>query len=443
TLTQKNARQKDPTAGRRPTQEDLMDTFRQEFNKIPDVKAVIQDLSTRGFAAQRGYPIEFTIRGPDWEKLVTYSKQMMDEMKKSDLLQDVDTDYLEGMPEVRIYPNRDRAFGRGVSVSAIARTINAMIAGERVSKYTTGGRRYDVRVRVTSDQRTKTQDIEKLYVRNNRGEVVRLSDVVDIKNQPSLLSITRRGRERAIGIFANYAKGKSQAAAIEKTQQIANQILPEGYRIVFSGTSQTFKESFQSLLVALWLGILIAYMLLASQFNHVIHPFTVLLALPFSISGALFTLWVSGSSLNIFSMIGLLLLMGIVKKNSILLVDFTNQMRERGMAPLEALKTACPIRFRPIMMTSIATIAAAIPPALALGPGAETRIPMAIAVIGGMIVSTCLTLIVVPCAYEALVPLEKPGFLTKLKGKFQFLGQKFAVNPQLGKIKDTFKKRLP
>jgi HAE1 family hydrophobic/amphiphilic exporter-1 len=222
-----------------------------------------------------------------------------------------------------------------------------------------------------------------------------------------LLAITRRGRERAIGIFANVAPGKSQADAIERARAIGREILPEGYRMVFGGTSETFRESFQSLFFALWLGIIISYMILASQFNHLIHPFTVLLALPFSVSGAFLALWIGNQSINIFSLIGLLLLLGIVKKNSILLVEFTNQMREQGLSALDALKTACPIRLRPIIMTSFSTIAAAIPPALAVGPGAETRIPMAIAVIGGVTVSTFLTLFVVPAAYLILVPLEK------------------------------------
>ncbi len=397
----------DPVAHHRLTQQEVMANFRRELNKIPNVKAVMQDLSTRGFAAQRGFPIEFTVRGPDWEKLAGYADAIQKKMKESDLLMDVDTDYQTGMTEVRIYPDRDKAFERGVSVSSIASTINAMIGGERVGKYTKGDKRYDVRVKALAEQRMRPEDIQNLWVWNNRGEMVRLADVVDIKEQPSLLSITRRGRERAIGVFANVAPGKSQAAAIEKVRQIAKQVLPEGYRAVFSGTSQTFRESFQSLIFALWLGIVVAYMILASQFNHLIHPFTVLLALPFSLSGAFLALWMGNQSINIFSLIGLLLLMGIVKKNSILLVEFTNQMRERGLEPLEALNTACPIRLRPIIMTSVSTIAAAIPPALALGPGAETRIPMAIAVIGGVTVSTFLTLFVVPAAYLVFVRLEK------------------------------------
>jgi len=400
----------DPKTGRRATQEELMSFMRSEFNKIPDLKAYFQDLSMRGFAAQRGYPIEFTIRGPELDQLIDYSKKIRGEMAKSDLFQDIDTDYLEGMPEVRIYPDRDKAFARGVSVKAIADTVNALIAGTRVSKYTVGGRRYDVRIRIEPENRTKPQDIENLFVRNNRGEMVRLTEVVRIEERSSPLTITRRGRERAIGIFSNIPAGKSQSDCMAKVEEIVRQILPENYRIVLSGSSETFREAFQSLLFALLMGILISYMVLASQFNHAIHPITVLLALPFSLSGAFLILWATDNSLNMFSFIGLLLLMGIVKKNSILLVEFTNQLRERGLGPVEALKQACPTRFRPILMTSIATIAAAVPPALALGPGAETRIPMALAIIGGVTVSTLLTFFVVPAAYLLFLPLEKKDF---------------------------------
>lgn len=406
-LKKPSERPRDKELGRRMSQEDLMNHFRKKLNSIPDTKAYIQDLSMRGFAAQRGFPIEFSIRGPDWDKLVEYSNEIEKRMSKSDFFLDVDTDYLTGMPELRIYPDRDKAFERGVSVGTIASTLNAMIGGERVAKFTKGGRRYDVRVQVAPGQRTKRDDIEKLFLWNNRGEMVRLGDAVRIEEKPSLMAITRQGRERAIGIFANMGHKKSQKAALDEAQKIANEVLPPGYRVVFSGTSQTFKESFQSFTFALWLGIIIAYMVLASQFNSFAHPWVVLLALPFSVSGAFIALLVGGQSLNMFSFIGLLLLMGIVKKNSILLVEFTDQLRERGLSPLEAVKQACPIRLRPIIMTSVSTIAAALPPALALGPGAETRIPMAVAVIGGVIVSTVLTLFVVPAAYLVAVRFER------------------------------------
>jgi len=389
-------------AKHRLSQAELMTLFRTELNKIPDVKATIQDLSLSGFSAQRGFPIEVSIRGPDWEKLAESSEALRKRMDQSPLMTDVDTDYLTGVAEVEIMPDRAKAAERGVSIEKIGIAINALMGGQRIGKYTREGRRYDVRVRLIPSQRTKTEDIEKLWVWNNRGEMVQLKNVVIIKEKAKPLTITRRNRERSISLFANIAPKKSQTDALDEVRRLANEVLPEGYRAVFTGSTQTFTDSFTGLLLAFWLGILVAYMVLASQFNNYLHPVAVLFALPFSISGALITLWLAGQSLNVYSLIGLILLMGIVKKNSILLVDFTNQSREQGKDAKAALLEACPTRLRPILMTSIATISAAIPPALAIGPGAETRIPMALTIIGGVTVSTALTLFVVPCLYSLL-----------------------------------------
>jgi HAE1 family hydrophobic/amphiphilic exporter-1 len=231
---------------------------------------------------------------------------------------------------------------------------------------------------------------------------VHLADVAKIEQRPTLQTITRRDRERAITMFANVAPGASQDKAISRSLEIARGVLPEGYRAIPSGSSQAFKESFDSLGFAFALGILVAYMVLATQFNAFTHPFTVLLALPFSISGALLALFLANQSLNVYSVLGMILLMGIAKKNSILLVDFTNQIRDQGVERHEAILQACPVRLRPILMTSMATIAGALPPALAIGPGAELQRPMALALVGGMAVSTLLTLFVVPCAYSVI-----------------------------------------
>ncbi|MFA5139221.1 MAG: efflux RND transporter permease subunit [Elusimicrobiota bacterium] len=408
TLKEPKDRPKGPS-GKKLTQMDVIKLARRELNKIPDVKAVPTDPSQSGFGGGRhgGMPVEVSVRGPDWEKLVALSHEMMERLERTGLLADLDTDYRAGMPEVRIYPDREKAYARGVSVGSIGTAINAMIGGVRAGYFTQNGRRYEVRVRTESKDRLSAEDIGRIYVRNNRGEMIRLSDVTRVEQRVTLLSILRKDRERAIGIMANVTPGKSQTDAIAAVERVAKEVLPEGYRIVWAGSSRTFQESFQSLIFALWLGIIVAYMVLGSQFNSFIHPFAVLLALPFSVSGAFLALRLTDTSLNLYSMIGLILLMGIVKKNSILLVDFTNQRRAEGLPLHEALLEACPIRLRPIIMTSISTTAAAIPPALALGPGAETRIPMAIVVIGGVLVSTLLTLFVVPCAYSLMARLER------------------------------------
>jgi len=386
-----------------PSQTEVMNYFRKELKKISDLKVSIQDPSLSGLSAQRGFPVEFTILGPNWDQLTELSQKIEDTMSQNPFFTDVDSNYEEGATEIRVYPDRQKASERGVSIENIGTTINALIAGERVAKYTQNGRRYDVRIRLIPSQRSKAEDIKNLWLWNNHGELVQLKDVVTISEKKTNLIITRRNRERAINLHANVATGKSQADAIEEAKKIAKQIISPaeagGYRSTFGGNAQTFKESFGSLNQVLWLGIIVAYMVLASQFNSYKYPFIILLALPFSISGALIALWLTGQSLNIYSFIGIILLMGIVKKNSILLVEFTNQLVHQGKNVKDALLEACPIRLRPILMTSLATIAAAIPLAMSLGHGSEILAPMAITVIGGIILSTFLTLFVIPCVY--------------------------------------------
>lgn len=386
----------------------VMAEIRNDLQVLPNAKAFVQDLSTRGFTAQRGFPVELNIRGAAWTDLDRYSKEIVTRLEKTGLVTDVNTDYRLGQPEVRVWPLRDEAGKRGVSVEAISDTVSTAIGGLRLGKFTNDSRRYDVRLRLEESERRSADDILQLQIRNMHGELLPLRDVIRIETVPTLQTITRRNRERSVSVYANVAEGRSQAEALSTAEDIAKEILPAGYRAVIGGGAQTFRESFQSLIFVLWLGIVVAYMVLASQFNSFIHPVTVLLALPFSISGAFMALAATNNSLNLYSMIGIVLLMGIVKKNSILLVEFANVQRHEHKLPLkEALLTAAPIRLRPILMTSFSTVAAAIPPALALGPGSETRIPMSLAVIGGVVVSTVFTLYVVPCAYSLFAWFER------------------------------------
>ena len=411
---------------KRPTQQQFMPFIRDELRKIPGVSRVtVLDLSLQGFSARRGYPIEFTVQGRNWEELGEYAKQIMDEMESSGLMSDIDTDYKPGMPEININPDRTKAGNVGVTIANIADTISATVSSLRVGKYTDeAGKRSDIRISLM-DKYSKTEDdIKKIKLRNNYGELVSLSDVVTTDVAPSMFAITRYNRERAISVFANIMPGKSQSLALEYVKSAAAKILPEGYHVTFTGSSQAFSDSFNSLYMALILGIIVAYMVLASQFNSFLHPIIILLALPFSVTGAVFAIKITGISMNIYSMIGILLLMGIVKKNSILLVEFTNQSRENlKLSVNDALLHACPIRLRPIIMTSIATISAAVPPAFAFGAGGETVRPMAIVVIGGVFLSTILTLVIVPCAYSLMSRLEGVKRREELEEALALLGE--------------------
>jgi multidrug efflux pump subunit AcrB len=401
---------------RRESQAEIMNVIRRDLNAIPGLRAVIQDLSQSGFTAQRGFPIEFSVRGSDWNELILHSQEIMTQLRQSGLVVDLDTDYKLGMPELRILPDRARASDIGVSMDDLASTINALVGGIRAGKYSSGGRRVDVRLKLLASQRARPEDLARLKVRSRSGAMIPLSALVNTVEQPALQAITRRDRERAITIFANIASDHSQDEALKLVESLGGN-LPVGYRLVLGGASVAFRESMSSLIFALILGIIIAYMILASQFNSFLHPVTILTILPLSVSGAALALLFAGKTLNIFSMIGLLLLLGIVKKNSIILVDYANIFREKGFGAREAMEKAGPVRLRPILMTAMATLMAALPPALGLGSGSEIRSPMAIAVIGGLVLSTALSLLVVPAFYvvtDKMLEKMKAGKKKKL-----------------------------
>ncbi|WPU63245.1 efflux RND transporter permease subunit [Peredibacter starrii] len=389
--------------GKTPYQPDLLNEFRAHFKEFKGAKVFVQDTSQSGFSASgRGFPVEFTLIGPNWPTLIKAARDVMGEMKESGYYVDTDTDFKESVMEIQVFPDRDKAKLRGVSVQEIGTTINALIGGVVIGKYSKDGHRNDIRIKMADASKNKLDDLKKIYVRNTRGELVKLLDVVVVKELPGVQSVNRRSRQRAITIFSGVAPGKAQGEALAKVREITQKHLPAGYTLIESGSAETYNEAFTSLIFALLMGIVIAYMVLGTQFNSFIDPITVLTALPFSFSGAFLALYLMGQSINLYSMIGLILLMGIVKKNSILLVDFTNQRREDGLSVKDALIDACPKRLRPILMTTIATIAGAIPLAFSLGAGSEALKPMAVAIIGGCIVSTVLTLVVVPAFYSLL-----------------------------------------
>lgn len=391
-----------PKNQRSVNQIQIMNELRERLKNIPDLKCTVIDPTTGGFSTKRGANIELSLKGPQYRVLKEKSGELVKKFAESGLMTDLDTDYKEGAPEVRVIPDREKAAVSNVSMQAITETISTAMGGERAGKYTNGQRRYDLRLRLQPEQWQSEEDIKKLKVRTTYGELIPLSDVVRIETVPTLLSITRENRERAITIYANVKHGESLDKALKFAADTAAAVLPEGYVLNSTGSSETAKESMKSFVFALGMGFLIAYMILGAQFNSFIHPFTVLLSLFFTLTGSLLALFLTNLSFNMYSAIGILLLMGIVKKNSILLVEFFNKKRESGLSLKDAILVGGPIRLRPIVMTTTATVASAIPPALGLGPGAEVRVPLAVTVIGGVIVSCMFTLVVVPCVYSLL-----------------------------------------
>lgn len=379
--------------------------------QLKGVRLQMRDVSTRGLTTGRAQPVAFNIRGPDLKVLKQQADKIIEDLQATKQVTDLDMDYREGVPEIVFKPKREFAARSGVSQDAIGRTVQAAVGGVTEGYFTADGRRYDIRVRLKEGERQSIEALKEIPIRTLSGEIFPLKNFVDIEEEKALLSLNRINRSRAISIFGNLPLGSSQGAAIEKAKEVALKNLPAGYTFHLEGAAQGFQESFQSIYFALVLGLITAYMILGSQFNSFVHPFTVLLALPFSISGALLTLWAFDMSVNLYSMIGAVVLMGLAKKNSILLVEFTNHVREHEKKSVtEALLEACPLRLRPILLTTFATLIGAIPLAMATGQGFEARQPMAFAILGGTIVSTILTLYVVPCAYLALSGLERKKY---------------------------------
>ncbi|HEY4158531.1 MAG TPA: efflux RND transporter permease subunit, partial [Polyangiaceae bacterium] len=387
-----------PPSERTQTQQEFAASLRKQL-VVPGARVSIQDPSQQGIGSSKGFPIEVSVRGPDWNTLIAQALKLRDSLAQSGVATDVDSDYQLGLPEIQITPLRDRTSDVGVTIQDLASTINALVGGTVVGKFSSEGRRLDVRMRMLLAQRLRPEDIGNIFVRSATQQMVPISTLVSVEEKPVLQSINHVDRERSITVTGNVAAGHSQSEALARAQALSSDF-PVGYHAVLGGQSSDFQTSMHSLLFALVFGIAVAYMILAAQFDSFMHPVTVLTILPLSVAGAFVGLFVAGKTLSIYSMIGILLLMGITKKNSIILVDYANGVRgEKKLSAIDAMLEAGPVRLRPILMTTVATMMAAVPSALGLGAGAETRGPMAIAVLGGLTLSTLLSLLVVPSFY--------------------------------------------
>ncbi len=390
-----------PRVERQRSQQEIMAELRKYMSAIPGLKGTVEDVSFLG-GGIRNVPIQYVISGGDLDSLQRYTKQFAAELSKVPGIVDVDSSVEAGKPELSVYIDRDKASDLGVSVTSIAQAINLLVSGEvDVTKFKDDkkGRRYDVRMRLNPQDRTDPQDLGRIYVRSKTGSLVELGNLVKIVEGGGPTSIMRIDRQRSTMVYANL-EGKPLADAMNDLNAISARVLPAEYTTTYKGMAESMKESFQYLIFAILLGVLMSYMVLASQFESFVHPITVLLAMPLSFIGAFGALLITGKTISIMSFIGLILLMGLVKKNSILLVDYTNTLRERGMSRREAILQAGPVRLRPILMTTFAMVFGMLPVAFGVGEGSEARSPMGVTVIGGLLTSLFLTLAVVPAAYD-------------------------------------------
>jgi HAE1 family hydrophobic/amphiphilic exporter-1 len=394
---------------RKRSQQEIMNYLRKKFKSIPDLTALVEEPSMLG-SGTRNAPVQLVIQGRDMKGLIKYSNMIMKELKKIPGVVDVDSDLENIKPEVRVYIDRERAGDLNLDVVSIASAINTLIGGIELGttkfKDIKEGERYDIRVRLLPKDRITPEDIGKLLIRSKDGKLIRLKNVIVTEEGVGPNIINRKDRERSVTIFANLYK-KPLGEVVDELNKITKRTLPREYTTSYRGLGDEMKRAFKALFFALVLGIIIRYMIFASQFESFIHPFTIMLSIPLSLIGAFGALYITGNTINIFSMIGILMLMGLVEKNAILLVDYTNTLRNRGFGRDEAVLKAGPVRLRPILMTTFSMVFGMLPIAIGIGIGSETRSPMAIAVIGGLLTSLFLTLIVVPVVYTLLDDLFK------------------------------------
>ena len=379
------------------SQEQLMVWARERYGKLPNINTSVVEL---GMIEGGGHtqPIQYLVMGDDLQQLIASSQKLKEDLKKQPGFVDVDTSYRGGKPELDVEIDRERAAALGVPVATIGTNLRELLAGDPVSELQVGADAYDITLQLPPEQRSRVATLSGLQVRSASGRLVDLSNVVKVKHEAGPNKIERQNRQRQITVLANL-EGLALGDAKKIVEARAAKIVPASIDTKFEGMARIMTESFGYMIEALFLAVLLVYMILAAQFNSFTQPITLMVSLPLSVIGAFGALYLSGMTLSLLSMIGIIMLMGIVTKNAILLVDFANQQREQGANVFDALVQAGKLRLRPILMTSISMIFGMLPVALALSEGGEARAPMAVCVIGGLITSTALTLVIVPVLY--------------------------------------------
>jgi HAE1 family hydrophobic/amphiphilic exporter-1 len=374
--------------------------LRQDLKKFSYANPIVKDVD---MVAGGFRPFNLNIAGTDFDQLEKISKQVFEKLKNHPGLKDVDIGYRPGKPEFQIQPDPVRAERLGVSTMMMGRELRAQVEGETPAVLREKGREYDIRVRLKEDQRNLQEGFSRTWVPNINHSIIRLSDVARPVTTTGPANITRQDRARYIQISADIApEGPGMGKVIQDVEQLfKSEIrLPEGMSYRFLGQAEDFKDLMANMLLAITLGILFIYLVLASLYESFVTPLTIMLVLPLAASGAFFAIFITGKYVDIFAMIGCILLLGIATKNSILLVDYTNQLIERGMERKAALLEAGKARLRPILMTSFALIAGMLPVAIGLNEASRQRTSMGTAVIGGVVSSTLLALVIIPAAYS-------------------------------------------
>jgi multidrug efflux pump len=382
---------------------DIIGELQPQFFGVQGVFAFAQNPPAFGFGA----PVQFVVQNPDFEKLVAGMGAMMARSQSITGLQNLQTDLYVNKPELTVTFDRDRAEDLGIPIRDIATTLQTMLGGREVSTFTRANKLYDVIVQLKPEERATPADMSGLYLRGHQGDLIQLDAVAHVNEAVGPQSLQHFNRVRSFTLSASLAPGFTLGEAIDSLRAAAAEVLPPGSTTALAGESRELEESGNALYFAFVLALVVVFMVLASQFESLIHPFTVLLAVPLAVTGALVTLKLAGSTMNLYSQIGMILLIGIVTKNSILLVEYANQLREKGMDIVSAILESGRIRLRPILMTSFSTIMGAVPIAFGLGAGSISRKPLGYGIVGGVLFSTLLTLYLIPVGYVLLDRLRQ------------------------------------
>ena len=398
-----------PKEDRKISQKELLKKLKTDLDKIPGVRATASPPSiTQG---QRSEKLQFTLTGGSLAEIGQITERLQNSLSDNPAMGKIDVDVQLDLPQLDVEIDRVRAANLGLNAKDIATAISMYAGGVNVARFNdkvSDGQRYDIRLKADEATLKQTSDLNKIYMRSSSGELVRLDAVAKFKPSLGPAVIGRLDLQYAVNFYTNPTIPLGDA--IEILNSTAAQVVPPSYHLKLSGQAEELGKTMKNMQFVFLLAFILLYMVLASQFNSYIQPLLIMLAQPLAIIGGLIALLLTGETLNIYSMIGLVLLIGLVAKNSILLIDLTNQLREKGASINEALSEACPVRLRPVLMTSLTIILALLPAAIGLGAGSETNKPLSIAIIGGMVSSTLLTLVVVPAAYSLVM-----GMIEKTK----------------------------
>jgi len=384
---------------RERTQQQIADVMGAALRKKTKARSMVMQQSTFG-GRRAGMPIQYVLQATNIEKLRKVLPVYMAKVMEDPMFQMADVNLKFTKPELRIHIDREKASALGVSTQNIGQTLQLALSGQRFGYFFMNGKQYQILGDLARSDRNKPLDLKSLYVRNNYGNMVQFDNLVTLTEETAPPQLNRYNRFVAATISAGLAKGKTISQGLDEMDKISKEVLDESFRTALAGDSKDFKESSSSLMFAFLLALILIFLVLAAQFESFKDPFIVMMTVPLALTGALLFMWYFNITMNIFSQIGIIMLIGLVTKNGILIVEFANQRKQGGMSKLEAIKDAAASRFRPILMTSLATILGIMPLALGLGEGAQSRVSMGIAVVGGMVFSTFLTLFVVPAIYS-------------------------------------------